>query len=161
MEDMSDYRPALDPALVRKVHKERRAQKASQATNELDRMRSELSAQRRENAERDALHLLRLKAETRFSNLMRELQRSPVDASTIKARRIIQLIAEKHGLPTASITGQSRQKHIVKARHEAIAEVRRIRPDLTITQIGKIFGDRDHTTILAALRKIDARKEAA
>lgn len=66
MEDMSDYRPGLNPALVRKVHRERRAQKASQATNELDRMRSELSAQRRENAERDALHLSGLRRRRAF-----------------------------------------------------------------------------------------------
>lgn len=77
-----------------------------------------------------------------------------------RPKEIIAAIAIQHGVTVADILGSSRRRNIVKARHEAMAQVydrcrvmgeRRSLPDL-----GRIFGGRDHTTCLHALRKMRA-----
>lgn len=66
---------------------------------------------------------------------------------------IINAVLEKHdGITIKDIRAPGRKKKVVAARHEAIAAIRRIRPDLSLTTIGRFF-NRDHTTILNALRK--------
>ncbi len=161
MEDMSEFRPGLNPAFVRRVQEKRRREaeirRKENALAEQRRLREERIA----HNERIARQMQELKAEARFSELIRRLQTDERPSVGPSAREIIAVIARKHGLDSGAIVGSSRQRHVVKARFEAIAEVRRLRPDLSSTQMGKIFGDRDHTTILHALRKIDARKEAA
>lgn len=66
---------------------------------------------------------------------------------------LIRAVAMKHALTVADIKGPSRAMNIVDARQEAMAMVYKTRPDLSLPQIGRIF-DRDHTTILHALRKL-------
>lgn len=68
------------------------------------------------------------------------------------AREIIQNMARKHGLSIEAILSHRRQKHIVAARHEAIYLISE-ETDMSLPQIGRIMGDRDHTTILHAIRK--------
>lgn len=68
-------------------------------------------------------------------------------------RRIIARVAENHGISAADITGPSRKAAIVHARWEAIAAVAAEHRRLTLPALGRIFGDRDHTSILHALRK--------
>ncbi|NNM75031.1 helix-turn-helix domain-containing protein [Enterovirga aerilata] len=68
--------------------------------------------------------------------------------------KIIARVAREHGLTAADITGRSQTAPMIRARFAAVAEVRRIRPDLSLPQIGRAFGGRDHTTILSALRKM-------
>lgn len=66
---------------------------------------------------------------------------------------IINAVLEKHeGITIKDIRAPGRMKKVVAARHEAIAAIRRIRPDLSLPAIGRFF-NRDHTTILSALRK--------
>jgi hypothetical protein len=69
-------------------------------------------------------------------------------------KHIIERVACKHGMLPAHITGDQRAKHFVKARYAAIAEVRRIYPEKSLPWLGRQF-NRDHTTILHALRKLD------
>jgi chromosomal replication initiation ATPase DnaA len=71
-------------------------------------------------------------------------------------KRIISRIAEAHGFTLADILGPRRTAGLVVARHAAIAEVAREHPRLSLPRIGMIFGGRDHTTILHALRKAQA-----
>lgn len=65
---------------------------------------------------------------------------------------IIRVVATKHGVSVTDIKSQTRTLHIVEARHEAMALVYRLRPDLSLPAIGRIF-NRDHTSILHAVRK--------
>jgi chromosomal replication initiation ATPase DnaA len=66
---------------------------------------------------------------------------------------IIRLVATRHGVSVADIKGATRVFHIVAARQEAMALVYKLRPDLSLPAIGRIF-DRDHTTVLHAVRKL-------
>ena len=68
-------------------------------------------------------------------------------------KEIIAEIAERYQVPADAITGASRSRWLVPIRHLAMVEVYKRRPDLSLTQIGKAFGGRDHTTVLYALRK--------
>lgn len=61
------------------------------------------------------------------------------------------------GITYAQVMGPGRSMPIVEARHTCILAVHRARPDLSFPQLGAIFGGRDHTTILFAVRKMEAR----
>lgn len=77
---------------------------------------------------------------------------------------IIAAVAARHGLTPAQLTGPQRVAPVVAARHEAMAEAHAT-GRWTMGQIGRAFGDRDHTTIAHAVRKIrrarQKREEAA
>jgi len=88
--------------------------------------------------------------------------RSLVDVASIVAdhqpsRRlvadIIREVATRTGVPARRIVGRGASRHIVAARHEAIAEAYLARPDLSLPMLGQLFGNRDHTTILYALKR--------
>jgi chromosomal replication initiation ATPase DnaA len=66
---------------------------------------------------------------------------------------IIRLVATRHGVSVADIKAATHVLHIVAARHEAMAMVYTLRPDLSLPAIGRIFA-RDHTTVLSAVRKL-------
>lgn len=51
-----------------------------------------------------------------------------------------------------------RTNDLCMARHTAVYEVRKQRPDLSFPCIGRWFGGRDHTTILNSVRKIEAMR---
>lgn len=72
---------------------------------------------------------------------------------TVSVQEIIRDVARRHGISPQDITGRSRSRTIVEIRHEAIVEAHLKRPDLSSPQLGRLFGNRDHTTILYALRK--------
>lgn len=74
------------------------------------------------------------------------------------ARCIIERVSAVFGIPYREIMGVSRTREVVAARQAAMYEVRKLRPDLSLPQIGKIFGGRDHTTVLHAVRKIQAQR---
>lgn len=84
--------------------------------------------------------------------------RSPVevsqsDGSKRAARDIMRETADRHGVTLDDLTGVSRSATVARARQEAMVLVRLLRPDLSTPQIGRLFGNRDHTTVLYALRK--------
>jgi Bacterial dnaA protein helix-turn-helix len=65
---------------------------------------------------------------------------------------IIRFIADRNRLSSADLIGRSRKADIVEARFDAIAEVYRLRRDLSLTDIGIAFGGRDYSTIRNALQ---------
>lgn len=70
-------------------------------------------------------------------------------------KRIIARVAEAFGVTHADIIGPRQFAALVRARWAAIAAVREARPDLSMIQLGRAFGGRDHTTILHAIRKME------
>jgi Bacterial dnaA protein helix-turn-helix len=67
--------------------------------------------------------------------------------------QIIRDIAKKHGITYADIIGPNRKRKFVMARHEAIHAVKQACPTISLPKLGRMFGGRDHTTILHALQK--------
>lgn len=71
------------------------------------------------------------------------------------SRLIISFMSEVTGIQTSVLIGHSRLAQIALARQFAIWAFRRIRK-CSLPSMGKHFGGRDHTTMLHAIRKIDA-----
>ena len=72
--------------------------------------------------------------------------------------RVIDVVAAYYGLRAKDLTGPSRQRQVTRARQVAMYLVRhQLRRSLP--EIGRAFGDRDHTTVLASVKKIDGLKE--
>jgi Bacterial dnaA protein helix-turn-helix len=67
--------------------------------------------------------------------------------------KIIKDIARQHGITYADIIGPNRTQKIYKARHHAIHAVKAACPNKSLPELGRMFGNRDHTTILHALQK--------
>lgn len=68
------------------------------------------------------------------------------------AMRDIRVIAELHGVKAEDVVGPSRKKHLIPARFEAMAHMRQVH-GWSLPRIGRLFGGRDHTTVLYAIRR--------
>lgn len=81
----------------------------------------------------------------------RTIRRSP--------RQIIESVLERDfpGITFSDVVSPRRHRDLVEPRHRCMAAVYTERKDLSVPQLGKIF-DRDHTTILAAMRKLGATR---
>ena len=68
--------------------------------------------------------------------------------------QIIDAVADYYGLPPQKLAGQARDRHLVHARHVAMYLLRHdgMRP---LTEIGKLLGKRDHTTVMHGTEKIE------
>ena len=65
---------------------------------------------------------------------------------------ILKAIAHKHRLRISDLKSACRARHIMPARYEACYEIRRLTL-LSLPQIGKILGGRDHSTICRGIRE--------
>ncbi|HVV89074.1 MAG TPA: chromosomal replication initiator protein DnaA [Solirubrobacterales bacterium] len=68
---------------------------------------------------------------------------------------IQQQVAERFGISRAELIGSSRAATPLRARQVAIYLTREL-TDLSLPQIGRLYGGRDHTTVLNSLRRIEA-----
>ncbi len=71
----------------------------------------------------------------------------------ITAPFIIEMTASMFGVEVEQITGKSRTRDLVHARQVGMYVCRQ-ETDLSYPQIGKVFGGRDHTTVMHACDKI-------
>lgn len=69
---------------------------------------------------------------------------------------IIAATSRRTGIGPADIKGQGKTAKVVYARQLAIWLARAMIPSASLPVIGRALGGRDHTTILHAVRKIDA-----
>jgi chromosomal replication initiator protein len=67
---------------------------------------------------------------------------------------VLQAIAQYFDLPTEALTGKSRAKEIAEARHIAMYLLREDARQ-RVTDIARLLGGRDHSTVIYGLRKID------
>jgi chromosomal replication initiator protein len=80
--------------------------------------------------------------------------RSPrPEPSTVE--EIQQRVAETFGISRAELVGSSRAATPLRARQVAILLTREA-TDLSLPQIGRLYGGRDHSTVLNALRRAEA-----
>ena len=66
---------------------------------------------------------------------------------------LISLVASAFGLGESDVTGQSRMRHVVLARQSA-AWVLRKTYNVSLEEIGRLLGHRDHTTIGYSIAQI-------
>jgi chromosomal replication initiator protein len=75
--------------------------------------------------------------------------------SPVSVGRIIEVVASYHGMRSRDLTGPSRQRQVTRARQLAMYLARH-HLQLSLPELGRAFGGRDHTTALASVQKIDA-----
>src|SRR5688572_24329210 len=63
------------------------------------------------------------------------------------------IVAEAFGVPAWTMTARDRQEHIARPRMIAMAITRDL-TQLSLHDIGKAFGGRDHTTVLHAYNAV-------
>jgi len=67
--------------------------------------------------------------------------------------RIVALVSERFGARPEALYGQRRTRNIALPRQVAMYLLRQL-TDLSLAEIGRIFGGRDHTTVLYACEKV-------
>lgn len=73
-----------------------------------------------------------------------------------KLAEVIRVVAQAHGITVDEIKSACRERRLSWPRQLA-AYLCREMTDHSYPEIGRVFGDRDHTTILFSYRKISAR----
>ena len=82
----------------------------------------------------------------------------PDDARRVEAtpvEEIQQRVAAAFGISRAELVGSSRAATPLRARQVAILLTREL-TDLSLPQIGRLYGGRDHSTVLNSLRRVEA-----
>jgi chromosomal replication initiator protein len=77
-------------------------------------------------------------------------------AQATSVEEIQQQVAERFGISRAELIGSSRAATPLRARQVAIYLTREL-TELSLPQIGRLYGGRDHSTVLNSLRRIEAR----
>lgn len=111
-----------------------------------------IAALKRAAEERDA-EILRLEAQC--AELRADLAEYEVTAmvsGVAKARAIVVATAEYHGLRFRDLVSENRTAHVVRARDEAAYRIA-AETGMSQSAIGRLIGHRDHTSILAAIRR--------
>jgi chromosomal replication initiator protein len=83
------------------------------------------------------------------------IPRSTRSAQATSVEEIQQQVAERFGISRAELIGSSRAATPLRARQVAIYLTREL-TDLSLPQIGRLYGGRDHSTVLNSLRRIEA-----
>jgi chromosomal replication initiator protein len=93
------------------------------------------------------------------SDLIQEILKAEVsqrqERLKVSPNDVIRAVANHYRLKQSVLKGQRRQAHIVAARHVAMFILKED-VDLPLVEIGKWFSDRDHTSVLHAVRKIES-----
>jgi len=78
---------------------------------------------------------------------------APAVADRVAA--VLLAVSRRFGVTVETILGPDRTGHVARARQVAEGAVWRV-TDLSYPDIGRVFGGRHHTTILAGVRKAEA-----
>jgi len=89
------------------------------------------------------------------SDLISEVIPSIRSRRPTSVEEIQQRVAEGFGVSRAELVGSSRAATPLRARQVAIFLTRDL-TDLSLPQIGRLYGGRDHTTVLNSLRRVEA-----
>lgn len=76
-----------------------------------------------------------------------------IETKTITIDHIIKVVCEHYGIETEKIHDKSRRREIVQARQMAMYLAKQT-TDYSAAKIGKLIGDRDHATVLHAVKTV-------
>lgn len=75
----------------------------------------------------------------------------------IDAQEIILIVAQHVDIPVGLLISAHRRADVVQARHIAYWLVKKHGPHMSASQIGAVFGGRDHTTVLHGISAVSDR----
>ncbi len=96
-----------------------------------------------------------LMAKPLSSELIAEVVPRARSAQATSIEEIQQQVAQRFGISRAELVGSSRAATPLRARQVAIYLTREL-TDLSLPQIGRLYGGRDHSTVLNSLRRLEA-----
>lgn len=108
-------------------------------------MRAELEALAEERGRR-------LVKKTADRDILRIRPTEPSQTPIGDANRIIQEVCDSHGVTKGEMLGRQRSKPIATARQEACWRLSK-ETTLSLAQIGRKLGGRDHTTVMHGIRR--------
>lgn len=76
------------------------------------------------------------------------------DPPELTARKIVETVSKKYGVPVDEIYGRKRNKQIANARNISIYIIRQV-TSLSQTAIAQLFS-RDHTTVISSLKAVES-----
>ncbi|WP_170145735.1 helix-turn-helix domain-containing protein [Rhodoplanes elegans] len=76
----------------------------------------------------------------------------------ITHRRIVEIVGQHYGFSPMDLRAPRRDAPIVRARHLAYWMLRDVK-GISLPEIGRVLGGRDHTSVLHGIRKVDAKIE--
>lgn len=88
-------------------------------------------------------------------HLARHCLASRLACPRLDLKSVIKKVSRYFNLKVADLKGPTRRQHVVRARGVAILLARRL-TDKSLEQVGRHFGNRDHTTVLHACRKTES-----
>lgn len=83
----------------------------------------------------------------------------PIQKKDVNVNNIKKCVADYYNLTVSQINSKSRTSNIIIARHIAMYLVRELIQDISYIQIGHEFGGRDHSTVMKACDKVQAKLE--
>jgi chromosomal replication initiator protein len=89
------------------------------------------------------------------SDLIAEVIPRGRPAAATSVEEIQERVSERFGISRAELIGSSRASTPLRARQVAIFLTREM-TDLSLPQIGRLYGGRDHSTVLNSLRRLEA-----
>ncbi|WEK38658.1 MAG: helix-turn-helix domain-containing protein [Candidatus Brevundimonas colombiensis] len=75
-------------------------------------------------------------------------------------RTVIETAARLEGLTVDELLARDQSRAIARPRQRAMYVSRQLRPDVSLPRLGRIFGGRDHTTVIHAIDKVGQRIRA-
>jgi chromosomal replication initiator protein len=92
--------------------------------------------------------------------LCRELEARAIADLPCAGHRISRSIAKSYGIGFNELVSPRRDKYLVRARQEAMWLMKKY-TQLSLPHIGRILGDRDHTTVIHGIKAHQARIDAS
>ena len=116
---------------------------------------------RQEIADRDA-EITHLRSVVASQEIEIKRLNATISAPTVagQARKIATEVAAEFGFTFFDLISQSRNMQLVRARKKAMWRIRNECSHMSLPMIGKLFGDRDHTTALHCINDYQKHVEA-
>lgn len=100
----------------------------------------------------DALKQQVLEKEAQIERLCAEIEAMQVPLGGFAGKRIARAVAKAHGVSFNDLVSHRREHHLVRARQHAMWELAQ-HTKLSYPQIGRILGDRDHSTVIHGIKR--------
>lgn len=92
--------------------------------------------------------------QTLVSNILSEQQQQEYSHRQLHPKEVISAVSNHYHIKQAVITGTRRQKEIALARHVAMFLLKSLL-SMSYAEIGRLFSNRDHTSVMHAVTKIN------
>jgi chromosomal replication initiator protein len=159
---IADIRPPEIETRIAILHKKAEKLGANLSDEILDYLASTVTSSVRELE--GALVRLTACSSLSYQNKLTLAQSKEILAPVIKKKSVVvswqkvcDVVASYYDLRTSDLVGQARQRQVVFARQVAMSCCRSML-SMSTPEIGRIFGGRDHSTVLSSLKKIEEQK---